>query len=282
MLLVFNYLVFHGGAATTSVPEEKARKRWMKWASADLRCEQKHTGRGRDDQSCRICHWSALIYIDVFLKSSDRALSTPNEIVLWGEEFSTMSLSSLNPSAQKRPFLKICADLDWCEFGEVLTACWEREMDPYFSGDGGRYLPLPFENWFFGPVNNSAPDKPLGRTCAEAPCLLCLLNHSLCHVAMTTLSRQPAATLPLLSEVSRLRGVEGKAKSIFSCLTRAAAAEKEIKQHRDWGTEEMARTVKIEQTRQNEMFANHLIKWKRNILPQRWTEMSRPISDVNR
>lgn len=35
--------------------------------------------------------------------------------------------------------------------------------------------------------------------------------------------------ITVLSKVFKLRGVEGKAKSIFSCLTSAAAAEKEIK-----------------------------------------------------
>lgn len=149
---------------------------------------------GWDDQSCRICPLSLLIYIYVFLKSSDSPLSTPNEIVLWGRN-SVQYHYRPWPEHTKRPFIKICTDLYWCEFGEVLTACWEHEMKLYFSGDRGRYLPLPFENWFFRPVNNSLWDKPLGLMSAEAPCLLSLVNHSLCHIAMTTLSRQLAATL---------------------------------------------------------------------------------------
>lgn len=163
----------------------------MEWVPADFPCEQ---SPGPDDQNCRICLLSPLIYIYVFLKSSDSALSTPNEIVLWGRN-SVQYHYGPWPERKKMPFIKICADLDWCGIAEVLTACWAHEMELYLSGDRGRYLPLPFENWFFWPVNNSLGDKPLGRTSAEAPCLRCLLNHSLCHVAKTTLSRHSAATL---------------------------------------------------------------------------------------
>lgn len=172
----------------------------------------------------------------------------------------------------------MCADLDWCEFGEVLTECWEREMELYFSGDEGRYLPLPFENWFFGPVNNSGSGSDVcGGSVSPLPAKSLTLSRRNDDVFQAT-----GCHITVLSQVFKLGWVEGKANSIFSCLSSAAAAEKEIKQHRDWGSKEMASTVKIKQTQQIEMFGNQLREWKQNILSQRWTEMSMPINNEDR
>lgn len=111
---------------------------YLKSSSANTNMKKKDasiTVGGRSDQSIGgsfgYCQLSLLIFIYVFLKCSDSALSTSNEIVLWGRNSEEYHYYPW-PECTKSPVKRICADSYWCEFEKVLTACWKQEMRLYF------------------------------------------------------------------------------------------------------------------------------------------------------
>lgn len=207
--------------------KQEQRKSWLRLDEVSF-CGLflRRQSRGGDDQSCTICQWSPLIYIYVFLKSSDSALSTPNEIVLWGEEFTTISSSS--PTRAHKKVLLLKSALIWTDVN--LERFWQRaesaRWNCTFQETGEDFCHYLLKIDFFRLVNNSPRNMPD----------VCWGSVSSPPAKSLTLSRRndgafhaTGCRVRWLSEAFQLRGVEGDAKSGFSCLTNAAAAEREIK-----------------------------------------------------